>query len=596
MVHRTPVDSSASSSAASILLQLIEDYHAFNPGGVPVLPYPTPLEFSKQVSRGRPCVYRLDPDNQPARHDGSPDVDGSGIGDGLPPSRSGFFRRRRQLERDAKARAEMESVLLHPAFSWTKKALCEKVTEDVDVAVTPDGRADSLYTIRRAFSGSGTRRRRRPSPRSSKKSREGDSTSDDQQSGHGHGHEEGEGNCSSEQEQEQGQEEEEEEEEEEVEEVFVQPATITMSLSSLFDKLIPRDVEEEEEEEREEKEKPTSESAATTTTTTSTASSPSTHLSGINTHEPDEKNTRNTGPNDQSGRTRPRRQKSRRIHYLQSQNSNLTSTPLSPLLADLPRQLPFAHDVLGDPEAINIWIGTSDSVTSTHRDPYENLYVVLKGCKKFTLYPPVEELCLHATKVRTGHHVLIDDDDRGGGGGDGGGGDRVNGDFEIVLDCDDDDDDDDDDSNNDQDQDSHTPLHPGPPPPNSHPDPDSDTDDVGRGKGTKIPWIPIDPDLVTSLPPDTVASRYPYYRYSHPVRVTVWEGEILYLPSGWFHHVRQECGVWDDDGDDDDDGDGTLAPCIAVNYWYDMDYEGEKYATREMMTRLVETARRGDQS
>lgn len=105
--------------------------------------------------------------------------------------------------------------------------------------------------------------------------------------------------------------------------------------------------------------------------------------------------------------------------------------------------------------------------------------------------------------------------------------------------------------------------------------PQSEVESDGR-----IPWIPIDP---LNLPPsDILASEYPYYQYSHPLTVTVSAGEMLYLPAGWFHHVRQECGVWDD---------GQVAPCTAVNYWFDMDYEGEKYVMREMLGRLVQMAK-----
>lgn len=98
---------------------------------------------------------------------------------------------------------------------------------------------------------------------------------------------------------------------------------------------------------------------------------------------------------------------------------------------------------------------------------------------------------------------------------------------------------------------------------------------------TRIPWIPIDP--LNPPTPSVLASQYPFYRYCHPLTATVSAGEMLYLPAGWFHHVTQECGVW---------ADGGRAPCIAVNYWFDMDYEGEKYAMREMVGRLVETVNR----
>ena len=39
-------------------------------------------------------------------------------------------------------------------------------------------------------------------------------------------------------------------------------------------------------------------------------------------------------------------------------------------------------EALGSPpEAANLWIGTDASVTSFHRDHYENLYCVVRGTK-----------------------------------------------------------------------------------------------------------------------------------------------------------------------------------------------------------------------
>ena len=40
------------------------------------------------------------------------------------------------------------------------------------------------------------------------------------------------------------------------------------------------------------------------------------------------------------------------------------------------------------PDAINFWMGGNRSITSTHKDPYENLYAVVRGSKTFTLFPP----------------------------------------------------------------------------------------------------------------------------------------------------------------------------------------------------------------
>jgi peptidyl-lysine (3S)-dioxygenase / protease len=324
-------------TALTHLTNLVEDYHSFNPSQPSLLPYPSPLDFSKQVSKGIPAVYTL-----PKAHQ------------------------------------------FCPAQSWTRSSLISAIREPVEVAVTPNGRADSLQHIAS-----------------------------------------------------------------EAKAVFLQPASIHMTLSQLFEKL------------------------------------------------------------DQP-QTLP-------VYYLQSQNDNLNSdTPLTPLVADLPSNIPFAEDVLGQPEAINIWIGTYASVTSTHRDPYENLYLVLKGSKTFILFAPVDELALCAEQVRTGRYEYSVD----------------NSEFSIVMD----------------------------------------------ETAETIPWIPVDP----LLPREVIMQRYPLYRYARPQRVTVSEGEILYLPAGWFHHVEQECGTWDD---------GSVAPCIAVNYWYDQDYEGEKYVMRQHVGRLVQQVR-----
>ncbi|CDQ62680.1 unnamed protein product [Oncorhynchus mykiss] len=77
---------------------------------------------------------------------------------------------------------------------------------------------------------------------------------------------------------------------------------------------------------------------------------------------------------------------------------------------------------------------------------------------------------------------------------------------------------------------------------------DGDFDVVDVADSDKVPWIPLDP-----LKPDL--ELYPDYSLARPLHVTVKAGEMLYLPSLWFHHVRQSHG------------------CIAVNFWYDMEYD-----------------------
>ncbi|XP_030299033.1 bifunctional peptidase and (3S)-lysyl hydroxylase JMJD7 isoform X2 [Sparus aurata] len=77
---------------------------------------------------------------------------------------------------------------------------------------------------------------------------------------------------------------------------------------------------------------------------------------------------------------------------------------------------------------------------------------------------------------------------------------------------------------------------------------DGEFEVVDQSGSEKVPWIPLDP-----LDPDL--ERYPQYRRARPLRCSVKAGEMLYLPSLWFHHVQQSHG------------------CIAVNFWYDMEYD-----------------------
>ena len=326
---------------------LQQDYHDFNASVIPLLPYPTAVQFCKQVSKGRPCLYQL-----PA----------------------------------AKA-------VDWPALSWTLDDITSRVQAPLEVAVTPDGNADSLI----------------PHPRASHDI------------------------------------------------LFVQPATILLTLKQLMSKLSP-----------------------------------------LSEHGP--------------------RQTQRTAYYLQSQNSNLTSTPLTSLLQDLQPNFEFAEEVLGEPDARNIWIGDNKSVTSIHRDPYENLYLVLKGEKTFRLWPPVDELSMPTRMVCTGRYKYSD-------------------------------------------------LY-------GEPAFDVETDDGGE----MIPWVDFDP-LAAQW--NTDAALYGSL-LENMHQITVKEGQILFLPSGWYHHVTQECGEWDD---------GSRAPCIAVNYWYDQEYDGDGYVLRQLVSRMVEATR-----
>ncbi|XP_048340125.1 bifunctional peptidase and (3S)-lysyl hydroxylase JMJD7 isoform X2 [Sphaerodactylus townsendi] len=98
------------------------------------------------------------------------------------------------------------------------------------------------------------------------------------------------------------------------------------------------------------------------------------------------------------------------------------------------------------------------------------------------------------------------------------------------------------------------------PPATFHISEDGSFEIVDEDSAEKVPWIPLDP-----LNPDL--ERYPDYVQAKPLKCTVKAGEMLYLPSLWFHHVQQSHG------------------CIAVNYWYDMDYD-LKYSYYQLLDSL----------
>lgn len=83
------------------------------------------------------------------------------------------------------------------------------------------------------------------------------------------------------------------------------------------------------------------------------------------------------------------------VYYVQSQNNNMHQE-FAELLKDVPVGVGFATEALGKtPDAVNFWLGSSRSITSLHKDHYENLYLVVAGTKTFILIPPTESFCLY---------------------------------------------------------------------------------------------------------------------------------------------------------------------------------------------------------
>jgi len=205
---------------------------------------------------------------------------------------------------------------------------------------------------------------------------------------------------------------------------------------------------------------------------------------------------------------------SQETFYLQSQNGNLYSASyflqknesdklsnaceFEKLRPDIPSQVSWCSDALGkSPEAVNIWIGNSESMTSIHNDPYENIYTVIRGSKHFTLLSPTEGWCL---KERAYPHAQY-----------------------------------------------------------SRSTPTSRLTIVPSINSPPVRWSSIgNPHVPNALPPE-----------AHPIRITLHAGDTLYLPAGWWHHVRQ--GHEDEFKLDSGDIEDTT---VAVNWWYDMESRG----------------------
>ena len=120
-----------------------------------------------------------------------------------------------------------------------------------------------------------------------------------------------------------------------------------------------------------------------------------------------------------------------------------------------------------------------------HKDPYENIYCVVRGYKEIILQPPTDLPWIPYKHLKSAVYKETDDG------------------AWLSLLC------------------PHIP---------------------------DVDWVAIDP-----LRPD--AQTFPDYRHSTQYRVRLGPGDCLYLPSLWFHHLTQSQG------------------CIAVNYWYDMEFD-----------------------
>ncbi|KAI1125372.1 phospholipase A2 [Nemania abortiva] len=191
------------------------------------------------------------------------------------------------------------------------------------------------------------------------------------------------------------------------------------------------------------------------------------------------------------------------VWYAQTQNDNLRHEYIT-LFSQVEKSIAFARIALErDPDAINMWIGNSRSVTALHRDNYENVYVQVAGCKHFVLLPPLFQPCVNEQDLEPATYIRSEIDGQ-------------QKEERLVL----------------------------------------RMDEMVEGNEAKVPFATWDPDAAE-------VRATPYSHLAKPVRVSLEPGDMLYLPAMWYHKVSQSCSE-----------DGI---CVAVNYWYDMEFSGPLY-------------------
>ena len=65
----------------------------------------------------------------------------------------------------------------------------------------------------------------------------------------------------------------------------------------------------------------------------------------------------------------------------------------------------------------------------------------------------------------------------------------------------------------------------------------------------------IEPDIKRYMEGGDESHMFPLLSKAHPVKVLVNEGQMVYIPSLWYHRVTQTCVT------------------VGVNYWYDMKFD-----------------------
>lgn len=192
----------------------------------------------------------------------------------------------------------------------------------------------------------------------------------------------------------------------------------------------------------------------------------------------------------------------------------------------VPSTFTWAEDAFGTgpPDAINVWIGDERAVSSMHKDHYENLFYVLEGEKVFTLCPPGDVPFLYEGEFESGTFHR----------------DLGNGNWKVVPDVD-------------------------------------GFEECGVNNVVK--WIEADVEpLLEQSTRTKQINRFPLLERVHPIKITVRAGEMLYLPSLWFHRVTQTCET------------------LGINYWYDMKFDSPLWCYFNFLQQLTLVVEHDDET
>lgn len=101
------------------------------------------------------------------------------------------------------------------------------------------------------------------------------------------------------------------------------------------------------------------------------------------------------------------------VAYLSEQNNNLKERFDDMLYKGLVSEdLNLGKACFGaTPDAVNLWIGDERSVSSLHRDFYENLYCVTHGNKRVHMFPPIAQSFVKEKEFRQGRYEKKNEDD-----------------------------------------------------------------------------------------------------------------------------------------------------------------------------------------